>query len=153
MRSVKTHRLVGRIGGAALLAVLTGGLFGCGGSGGPTSSTPVQQRRQIANFSFTTDAVFDLVSGEFTTTATGTLEAQCDWTFASNDIDIAIYRGSCSFNQLTNQQCNTVAESISATAKPERVTSSNAPAGTYTLMVLSLDNTAESGSCQIFLTS
>jgi hypothetical protein len=138
-----------------LLAALTGGFFGCGGGGGggPTSSTPVPQRRQVAAFTFTAAEGFDLARSEFTTTATGTLEAQCDWTFASNDIDIAIYRGSCSFTQLLNLQCSVLVESTSATAKPERVTASNAPAGTYTLMVASIENTAESGNCQIYLTS
>jgi hypothetical protein len=156
LRRGETRRLVGRISVAALLAASTGGLFGCGGGGGgggPTTSTPVPQRRQIAAFNFTLAADFDLGRGEFTTTATGTLEAQCDWTFASNDIDIGIFRGSCSFSQFIADQCSVLVESISTTAKPERVTASNAPAGTYTLMLLSVGNTAESGNCQIYLTS
>jgi hypothetical protein len=110
-------------------------------------------RRQIASFNFTADELFDIGRGEFTTTAAGTLEAQCDWTFASNDIDIGIFRGSCSFDQLLADQCNVLVESISATAKPERVSAANAPAGLYTLIILSVGNTAESGNCQVFLTS
>lgn len=148
--------LVGRITSGTLLAALTVGLPGCGGGGGgggPTTSNPVPQRRQIAAFNFTAVALFDLARGEFTTSATGTLEASCDWTFASNDIDIGIYRGSCSFNQFLALQCNVLVESTSATAKPERVSSANVPAGTYTLIVASLGNTAESGNCQVFLTS
>jgi hypothetical protein len=149
------RELVRHIAGATLLAALTVGLPGCGGGGGgsSTSSTPVPQRRQIASFNFTAAELFDLARGEFTTSATGTLEATCDWTFATNDIDIGIYRGSCSFDQLVNQQCNLLVESVSTTAKPERVSASNVAAGTYTLIVLSIGNTAESGVCQVYLTS
>lgn len=141
----------------ALLVVLTVALPGCGGGGGGSSSPstvpPAPVRRQIANFNFALAELFDLARGEFTTTATGTLEAQCDWTFPSNDIDIGIYRGSCSFSQIIADQCNTLVESISATAKPERVSATNVPAGLYTLIIASLGNTQESGNCQVFLTS
>jgi hypothetical protein len=96
----------------------------------------------------------DFRIGEFTTSATGTLEAQCDWTFAFNDLDIAIARGSCSAVQVLLGQCNELVESSSATAKPERVSAANAPAGLYTLVVGGLESlTAESGTCQVFLTS
>ena len=149
--------LLRRMAAGALLVVLTVGLPGCGGGGGsssgPSTVPPAPVRRQIANFSFTLAEVADLARGEFTTTAAGTLEAQCDWTFASNDLDIAILRGSCSFDQAAADQCNVLVESFSATAKPERVSSANAPAGLYTLMIFSLFNTAESGNCQVFLTS
>jgi hypothetical protein len=145
---------VRRLAIAGLLVTVAMGLPGCGGGGGGgTTSTPVPQRRQIAAFNFTAAAQFDLARGEFTTSATGTLEATCDWTFASNDIDIGVYRGSCSFNQFLALQCTVLAESTSATAKPERVSAANVPAGTYTLIVASLGNTAESGNCQVFLTS
>jgi len=157
-------RGIARIAGAALLAALTVGLPGCGGGGGggTTSSTPVPQRRQIHTVNFTVEGIFDaqavgvpfdVARSEFSTSATGTLEAQCDWTFASNDIDIAIYRGSCTFDQFFAAQCSTLVESVSPTAKPERVSAPNAPAGFYTLMIANFGATKESGVCQIFLTS
>ncbi len=155
---MRSSRFLSRFAGAAGLRTAVAALLvlpfaACGGGGGTTNSTPVPQRRQIAAFNFTAAELFDLARGEFTTSATGTLEAQCDWTFASNDIDIGVYRGSCSFSQFLNLQCGVLVESTSQTAKPERVTSSNVPAGTYTLMIVSIGNTNESGNCQVFLTS
>jgi len=141
---------------AVFLVAGTVTLPGCGGGGGGTSPStlpPAPVRRQVASFNFLTKETFDLARGEFTTSAAGTLEATCDWTFAVNDIDIGVYRNSCSFTQFLAQGCTVVTESVSTTAKPERVSASNAPAGSYTLIISSIGNTAESGTCQIFLTS
>jgi hypothetical protein len=70
-----------------------------------------------------------------------------DWTFATNDIDVALVRGSCTFEQLEASQCNVVAFAVGTTAKPERVRASGA-AGTYTLFVENTGPTDDSASYQ-----
>ena len=146
-----------RVAAAAFLAALTVGLPACGGGGGSSSSPstlpPAPVRRQVAAFNFVTASTIDIGRGEFTTTATGTLDATCDWTFAFNDLDIGIYKGSCSFSQFLGGQCPILVESTSTTAKPEKVSAANAPAGTYTLIIANIGSTAEAGTCQVFLTN
>jgi hypothetical protein len=88
----------------------------------------------------------------FTTTRTGTLEATVDWTYAANDLDVLVARGSCTLDQLLAQQCPILAYSDSATAKPERVRAENAAAGTYTLFVENIGPGDESLSYQVVLT-
>jgi len=71
----------------------------------------------------------------FTTSRTGALDATVDWSSATNDVDVALVRGDCSFEQFTAQQCTVLAFSVSLTAKPEKVRVDNAAAGSYTLFI------------------
>jgi hypothetical protein len=88
----------------------------------------------------------------FTTTRAGALDATVDWTFATNDLDVALTRGDCSFEQFEAQQCTIAAFSISATAKPEKIRVDGAAAGAYTLFVENTGPGDESVSFQVVLT-
>ena len=91
----------------------------------------------------------------FTTTATGTIGVTVDWTFATNDIDVYLARGTttCSLEQFNSRQCTWLGSAESTTAKPERLSVPNLAAGPYTLYVVNWGNTQESMSYQITLTS
>jgi len=91
----------------------------------------------------------------FTTTATGTIGVTVDWTFATNDIDVYLARGTatCSLDQFNSHQCTWLGSAESTTAKPERLSVPNLAAGPYTLYVVNWGNTQESMSFQITLTS
>ena len=87
-----------------------------------------------------------------TTTETGSFEIIVDWTFATNDIDILLARGDCSFDQFVGGGCNYAATATSPTTKPERLTLANQPAGTYTLIVPNFGPEDESISYQVIFT-
>jgi hypothetical protein len=89
----------------------------------------------------------------FTTSATGTVEAIVDWTFASNDLDVYLARGACSFEQLIVDQCTILSFSESTTAKPERPRATNVPAGTHTMWVVNIGPGDESVSYQVVFTA
>ena len=93
------------------------------------------------------------VMATFQTTGAGDLEFVVDWTFASNDVGLILFRGVCSEEQLLAEQCDIADVAESPTAKPERVAIADAPAGTYTLVVLNLGETEESFSYQVLLTT
>jgi len=88
----------------------------------------------------------------FNTSRGGLLEATVEWTFASNDVDVALVRGDCSFAQLEAAQCPILAFSLSTTAKPERIRFDGAAAGSYTLFIENTGATNESVSFQVVLT-
>jgi hypothetical protein len=155
MRSIP--RAVGRIAFAALTLALPS----CGGGGGsspsaPSTTPPAQSVVIIQGSSNLGPAISGHTdffgTADFTTPRAGRLEVTVDWTFASDDIDIAVLNGSCSPNQLLNSQCgSTVAESTSSTAKPERLSISNLPAGSYSLLVSNTSRNAEGVSFQVVL--
>lgn len=144
----------------ALAAVLPA----CGGGGGgttPTTLAPQPTRTQIAGGSFTvagTDEanangfLFDVAAGPVSVSGTGTVEIVADWTFASNDIDIFFYTGSCTSAQAIRGQCTISNRTTSTTAKPERLTITGVPAGSFSVGFANYGETAESGNYQVFLT-
>ena len=85
----------------------------------------------------------------FTTTASGTLDVTADWSSSTNDVDIAIVRGGCSCEQ---PDCDEVAKTDSAAAKPEKLTVSNLVAGRYTFLSVNWGPGRESGTYRIVLT-
>lgn len=89
----------------------------------------------------------------FATPRSGRLEIIVDWTFATNDLDIYLFRNECTFDQLEANQCDPLAAAESVTAKPERLVVENAAAGTYTAFVANYGPDEESLSYQILLTS
>jgi hypothetical protein len=132
------------------------GLWGCGGSSGgpspiptpvPTPTPPVV----VSQGGGPIEAGFIVMAQPIVTTAAGRLDVTVDWTFASNDIDVLIARGACSFDQFDNGQCNIAAFSISTTAKPERISVSGAAAGLYTLFVENFGPGDDSASYQVVL--
>jgi hypothetical protein len=149
------RRLCAYLSGAALAASLAA-CGGGGGGGGPTTptATPVPTPTPPVVVASGGGQVpgADLGRVAFTTTRTGNLEVTVDWTFATNDVDVALVRGDCSFDQFLGQQCTILAFSLSETAKPERIRSDNAAAGTYTLFIENVGPGAESVSFQVVLT-
>lgn len=97
---------------------------------------------------------------EFATDQSGTIQAVVDWTLDRNNLDVALIRGRCTCQDILDapsvetlaQVCPVIAESLSATAKPERVGVGGQQAGTYTLLVLNSSEERESGSYQVTLT-
>jgi len=100
-------------------------------------------------------ALGELVLGSlsFDSPDRGTIDVIVDWTFATNDVDVYLAKGSCSFDQFINSQCNLVAFSESSFAKPEKISAPNAAAGGYTLLIGNIGPTDESVSFQILLTT
>jgi hypothetical protein len=142
-------------------------LVGCGGGGSSpspvTTTTAPPTRSLVVQGQWTlTDSdtairnigIPDIAGVPFTLGAAGTVDVTVDWTFRSNDIDIAILPGSCNSVQLVQLLCGTtpIVQSISVTAKPETLTR-QLSAGNYTLVVASnVGNSAESGTFAVFVT-
>jgi hypothetical protein len=137
------------------LAVMLGA---CGGSDGvttPASPTPPPPTPRPP-------VVLDRGDGQLpalvalvrpiATTETGAFDVTVDWTFATNDIDVGLARGNCSFDQVIADQCAFAAESTSTTAKPEKLRLANQPAGTYTLVVVNFGPEDESIAYQVVFT-
>jgi len=85
----------------------------------------------------------------------GNLDLTVEWTFASNDVDIFIVRGTapCTLATFNNRTCGFIATSESATLKPEKLTINNMAAGAYTLYVANFGSSDESVAWQIVLTT
>jgi hypothetical protein len=140
---------------ASALAVMLGA---CGGSDGPTTPVTTTPPAPTPRPPVVLDrgegqlpALFALLR-PLATTETGAFDVTVDWTFATNDIDVGLARGNCSFEQLIAEQCAFAAESTSTTAKPERIRLANQPAGTYTLVVLNFGPEDESIAYQVVFT-
>jgi hypothetical protein len=93
------------------------------------------------------------VAGEFMTNRMGDLEFIVDWTFASNDLNLILFRGQCTEDEFLADACNVADIADSSTAKPERAGITGAPAGIYTLVVFNDGTTEESFSYQVLLTT
>lgn len=149
----RTRRLYPCLVGAALAASLAG----CGGSSPsqPTPTpTPVPTPPPPQVLAQGGDTLEAEMAGRlpFTTTRAGKLEATVDWTYATNDVDVALVQGDCSFEQASAAQCTVLAISVSTTAKPEKITVNSAAAGTYTLFIENAGPGDESISFQVVLT-
>ncbi len=144
---------------AALVMVMQG----CGGDSSTTPTpvavptpTPAPVSTVVAEGSFSGLGVRVLSSvSPFTTTATGTLAVTVDWTFASNDVDIYLTRGTdpCTVDEFNSGRCEFLAFSESFTAKPEKVSATGATAGPYTLYIGNRGPTEEAVSYQVVLTT
>ncbi len=147
------RRPVALAGALALAGMLTA----CKESS-PTPPTPVTTpppapvRTLIQQGGFTIGVFPAVAVATISIPATGTVEVNADWTFASSDLDIHWYAGNCSPAQATNRQCTILAQTTSVTTKPERLTISNVAAGTYTVGVASFAGQNESGNYQVYLT-
>src|SRR5580765_5647196 len=73
----------------------------------------------------------------FTTTASGTIGLEVNWTFTSNDVDIFLVRGGspCSLESFNDRSCGFIATEESTSMKPEKLSIPGLAAGTYTLYV------------------
>ena len=124
----------------------------------PPSPTPPPAPTPITNVLFSgSDGIGArfILYYTFSTTATGTIGASVDWTFATSDLDVFLARGThpCSLEQFNNRQCTFLGSATSTTSKPEQLSVPNLTAGPYTLYIGNFSNTQESLSYQISLTS
>jgi hypothetical protein len=96
-----------------------------------------------------------LVFLPFSVTATGRLEVLVDWTFATNNVDVFVTQGTdpCTIQQFNTGTCSFLGLSVSAAAKPERVTIPSIGAGPHTLYVGNRGSVDEAVSFQITLTT
>jgi hypothetical protein len=88
----------------------------------------------------------------FTTTRAGALDVTVDWTYATNDVDVLITKGTCNADQLEADQCSVLTYSTSTTAKPEKARAESADAGTYTLFIENSGDRDDAVSYQVVLT-
>jgi hypothetical protein len=141
---------------AVAAAVLT---TACGGDSSPAAPTPPVTTpppppvsRVVAQGSFGgLDPMF-LAPVSFATAAPGTLEINVDWTFAEDDVDAFLVKGSCTIDQFNGGTCPFAAVA-DGTQKPERLRLANAEAAQYTLYIGNLGPKSEAVSFQILLTS
>lgn len=144
------------------LAVVTVGIAvcACGGGNGsvitggsPVVTQPTPQPPVVVSQMSGASLPAQYVGGvAFSTTRSGTLDVTVDWTYAANDVDVALASGSCSLEQLQADQCRLLAFAVSSTAKPERLQLAAAAAGSYTLLVENNGPDNESVSYQVVLT-
>jgi hypothetical protein len=144
--------------GGFLIALAGWTAAGCGdGNGGNTTPSPV--RRVIAQGSFSVEDFFTgIVQGctnfefvPFTTSQTGTADVTVQWNSPSNDMDVAVARGTCNCGNIDD--CDEVSSSDSATAKPERLSISNLGAGSYTLVIINWGEQNDQGTYEVGLTN
>jgi hypothetical protein len=86
------------------------------------------------------------------TTETGTFDITVDWTFPTNDVDVALIRGRCSFEQLIADQCVFIDMTSSVTRKPEQIRVTNQPPGQYTVAIANFGPEDESVAYQVVFT-
>jgi hypothetical protein len=150
----RMRAVVGMLGCMCVLS-----LSGCGGGSDtptapkvtptPTPLPPPQVVAQGTGLSLESEFVGRV---PITTTRAGSLKATVDWTFATNDIDVALVRSNCTFDQFTAAQCQILSISASATAKPEVIQADGAAAGDYTLFIENTGPADETLSFQVVLT-
>ena len=117
----------------------------------PPPTPPPVVRTLILEASFSGLEEAMLARVPFDTSSTGTIEATVDWTFATDDVDIYLVRGTCTLDQFNTSTCPFVTFSQSASTKPERISAGNQAAGSYNLYIGNRGPAQESVSFQIFL--
>jgi hypothetical protein len=143
-----------------VVATIALGLSGCGSDtvGPPPPPTPppppAQVTRVVSQGSGSLPAHF-IGPVVFTTTTAGTVGIEVNWTFATNDVDIFVTRGSdpCTLQTFNDRSCGFIATEESVSMKPEKLTVAGLAAGTYTLYIANFGDTDESVAYQVTLTS
>lgn len=147
------------------LAVLTLlALGGCGGGSSPSTPTPVPTPTPrptpvtvtLVQNTFTGLEPNFLLSVPFVVTAIGDVEAMADWTFATNNLDLILTRGTHACRnadgRIDFRICTVVASETGDTNKPERLRVGALGTGNYTLYIGNAGTSRESLSYQISLT-
>src|SRR5262245_44695589 len=146
--------------GRAISVALAGGaafLSACGGGGNPPQTpttlppSPPPAPRVLAQGGGPIPAM-EGGGVAFNVDVVGRLAITVDWTFATNDIDLILFRGTCPEDQLQAAVCNVLSIADSETAKPEHLTLPNAAVGLYTLVAINLGPEDESAAFQVVLT-
>jgi len=149
----------GRIVWSAIGLLLCLQFVACGGGSNPAAPTPTPTPTPAP----VTDTLLQggvpnmevlvlYTAGAFTTTVTGRLEVTVDWTFATDNLDVYVARGTCTVDQVNQRTCSLAGVSESTTAKPERITVSGLAPGTYSFMIGNRGPAVESASYQVTLT-
>jgi hypothetical protein len=143
-----------------VIATIAVGLSGCGGDKvvNPTAPTPTPTPAAVTRVVSQGSGPLGSVTVApvvFITTASGAIGIEVNWTFATNDVDIFLARGSepCTLDTFNNRSCGFIATEESASMKPEKLTVPSLAAGTYTLYVANHGDTDESVAYQVTLTS
>lgn len=157
---MKTTRRLFALATAVAFALLLGG---CGGGDDPPCLNPTapgcqpsplpspEVRTLILEGSFSGLEELMLARVPFDTPSTGRIEATVDWTFATDDVDIYLVRGTCTLDQFNTGTCPFVTFSESASTKPETISAGNQAASSYSLYIGNRGPAQESVSFQIFL--
>ncbi|MGE4162185.1 MAG: hypothetical protein AB7G23_10685 [Vicinamibacterales bacterium] len=161
MRKTTLRRatLRGTAGAALLTLIACGGSSPSSPSANPTPSpAPTPTPTAAPTLLFQGGGLLPprtLLITPFTTTATGTIGASVDWTFANSDLDLFLVRGTdpCTLDQFNNRQCPFLGAAESLTTKPETLSVPDLAAGAYTLYVANFADVQESVSVQITLTA
>jgi hypothetical protein len=142
-----------------LIATIAVGLSGCGDKivtpptpTPPTTLASVTRVVSQGNAPMGSKFVAPVV---FTTTTAGSVGITVDWTFATNDVDIFLARGSepCTLQTFNDRSCGFIATEESVSMKPEKLTVASLAAGTYSLYIANFGDTDESVAWQFTLTS
>lgn len=137
-------------------------LSGCGGGSNPAgpTPTPVPTPRPTPVTTTVREGTFTglgpnrVLVVPLQVLFSGEVRAVVDWTFASNDIDIAIAAGELTCidaNNVFDPRICQLAAAAAGTTKPERFTA-QLNAGTYTLYIENAGPSEESLSYQVLLT-
>ena len=161
---IKKKRSIHRVPTALTCALALGCalvLPGCGGSSGGSTSpttTPTPRptvRNVVLQSSFSGLEPFDtsemLWFDAFITNATGDVDITVDWTFASNDVDVFLARGTVA--QAQSPACQEdrpecpleLVAQVTTLSKPEVLRISGLAAGSYLVVVVNFGTTNESG--------
>jgi hypothetical protein len=140
---------------AGLLAAVALAGPGCGGSGsvtgnsgggGSTRSTVDERGWQLDPFELLG------VDIQITGTGSGTLDANVEWTFASDDVDVYVTAVACTTEMFISDRCAYKAKADSATTKPERVSFSVSAGDSYRFWIVNFGPQRESGTFGAYLT-
>jgi hypothetical protein len=134
--------------------------LGSSGTPSETSSSGGTERLLTSgdfNLIGATDALrtlghFDTKLVTFTTSKEGRIKAVIDYTFASSELHILLFEGSCPLELVTEVKCP-LAGALTTRGKPYVVETLDVPAGTYTLAIENFAFQTESGVYQITLTN
>lgn len=138
------------------LLFLTVTLSACGGGGGSSAPTavatptpaPTPPPPQVLGQGAGRLPAQAVALVDVSVPANGTLEAVVDWTFARNDVDVAVIRGACTPAQFNAGQCTFLGATSSTTAKPERITV-GVTTGPHTIAIANFSTEDESASYQV----
>ena len=156
------RRILTLAAGLALLLIL--GACGSGDAGGcaanPTgpncrpspSPSPTPRPPVIVSSGSGELPAFFVYLDDVATTESGSFDITVDWTFPTNDVDVALIRGICSFEQLVADQCLFIDMTTSVTRKPEQLHIPNQPPGQYTLLIANFGPGDESIAYQAVFT-
>jgi hypothetical protein len=90
-----------------------------------------------------------VIRAPFTTQRVGRVDVEVDWTYATNDVDVILTRGVCTFAQFEAMQCEVLSVAASTSVKPERLSIAGAAAGSYTLFIVNLGPEDDSVAWQV----